>query len=74
MFKDIAAILGDLKNQRKPHGIGVVIVTLLISIFGLIMIWSASMYNARLEGNEYYYVAKQLKYCCSAARSLILFH
>lgn len=63
MLKDIAAILGDLKNQKKrPMDIGVVIITLLISIFGLIMIWSASMYNARIEGDEYYYVAKQLKY------------
>ncbi len=63
MFKDITAMFGDFKNQRKhPMDIGVVIVTLLISVFGLIMIWSASMYNARIEGNEYYYVAKQLKY------------
>jgi cell division protein FtsW (lipid II flippase) len=59
MFRDIAAILGDIKNQRKrPMDIGVVIVTLLIAIFGLIMIWSASMYNARLEGNEYYLCGK----------------
>ncbi len=62
-MKYLAALLSDFKNQRKhPMDWGLVVITLLISVFGLIMIWSASMYNARIEGDEYYYVGKQLKY------------
>ncbi len=63
MFKNIPDILSDIPKQRKmPLDKGIVMLLIFISSFGLIMIWSASMYNAKLEGNEYYYVGKQLIY------------
>ena len=53
---------GMSKQSKKPLDKGVVLLILLISIFGIIMIWSASMYNAKLAGDEFMYVVKQAKY------------
>ncbi len=63
MFRNIPDILGDIPKQRKmPMDKGIITMLVFICAFGLIMIWSASMYNAKLEGNEFYYVGKQLIY------------
>ena len=66
MIEILASIKNIIKNipkqAKKPLDWKVLILVTLICIFGIIMIWSASMYNAKLEGNEFKYVFKQFKY------------
>lgn len=62
-LKDFSNMISDIPNQAKKRmDKGVVVLILFLLCFGLIMIWSASMYNAKLEGDEFYYVRKQLIY------------
>ncbi len=62
-LKDFSNMISDIPNQAKKRmDKGVVVLILFLICFGLIMIWSASMYNAKLEGDEFYYVRKQLIY------------
>ena len=61
--KDIAKTLKNVPNQlKKDMDNSIFIIIFMLTCFGLIMIWSASMYNAKLEGDEFLYVMKQLKY------------
>ena len=61
--KDIAKTAKKVPNQlNKPMDNSIFIIVFMLTCFGLIMIWSASMYNAKLEGDEFLYVMNQLKY------------
>ena len=61
--KDIANTVKNIPNQLKKNmDNSIFIIIFMLTCFGLIMIWSASMYNAKLEGDEFLYVMKQLKY------------
>ena len=61
--KDIAKTVKNVPNQLKKNmDNSIFIIIFMLTCFGLIMIWSASMYNAKLEGDEFLYVMKQLKY------------
>ncbi len=63
MFAGFKPMIGNIPKQaKKPLDRSLVLMVILICVFGIIMIWSASMYNAKLEGNEFKYVAKQAKY------------
>jgi cell division protein FtsW len=65
-FKDFSDMISDIPNQAKKRlDRGVVVLIFFLICFGLIMIWSASMYNAKLEGDEFYYVRKQLIYAAA---------
>ncbi|MCL1913928.1 MAG: putative lipid II flippase FtsW [Eubacteriaceae bacterium] len=64
-FESIKNIVLEMPNQlKKPMDKGIVVLVLLLSCFGLLMIWSASMYNAKLafQNNEFYFVKKQLTF------------
>lgn len=50
---------GIPEQKRKPLDKGVLLSVCTLSVFGIIMIWSASMYNAGLEGDSLYFVRKQ---------------
>ncbi|MDR2519862.1 MAG: putative lipid II flippase FtsW [Eubacteriaceae bacterium] len=62
MVADLADIFREMPLEaKKPMDKGVAFLVALITGFGVLMIWSASMYNAKLSGNEFYYVEKQLQ-------------
>lgn len=56
------AIHNTSSEGKKPFSRSIVMTLIILTCFGLIMIWSASMYNANLEDNAYYYVSRQLIY------------
>ena len=61
--QDIAKTAKNVPNQlHKTMDNSIFIIVFMLTCFGLIMIWSASMYNAKLEGDEFLYVMSQLKY------------
>ena len=73
MLQSILMILADMRNQsRKPMDKGILMLIVLMTCFGMIMIWSASMYNAKLAGNEFYYVAKQFKFAAAGFFLMLL--
>ena len=55
-----------LKNKHKKIGINYVSLllfasTILLAIFGVVMVYSASCYNAELNyGNKFFYMTKQI--------------
>lgn len=62
-LKDFSDMIHEIPNQAKKRlDRGVVVLILFLTLFGLIMVWSASMYNAKIEGDEFFYVRKQLIY------------
>lgn len=64
MLGAIPLIIKDFPRQaKKPVDKSIIFLVVLLTCFGFLMIWSASMYNAKLDtGDEFYYVAKQLEY------------
>jgi cell division protein FtsW len=63
MFEDVVKIIKDIPNQaKKPMDKSIVFLVFMITCFGLVMIWSASMYNAKMGGNEYLFVSKQSQF------------
>ncbi len=63
MFDYLKKAIADIPNQKKkPLDSGILIIVCCLCIFGIIMIWSASMYNAKLSGDEFAYVKKQAIY------------
>ena len=67
MLDNIKKALNDIPAQkRKPFDRSILIIVCCLCVFGIIMIWSASMYNAKLDssiGNdEFYYAKKQLTF------------
>ncbi|MFA0815649.1 MAG: putative lipid II flippase FtsW [Anaerofustis sp.] len=61
--EDLREMLGNVsKEAKKPVDRSIVMTILVLTCFGLIMVWSASMYNANLEDHSYYYVSRQLMY------------
>lgn len=67
MLNDLKNAIADIPNQRKkPFDRSLFMIVCCLCIFGIIMIWSASMYNAKLDSttgyDEFYYVKKQLTF------------
>lgn len=65
MIRNIKRIIADIPIQKKkPLDKGVLLIICGLCVFGIIMIWSASMYNAKLDSatgyDEFYYVKKQI--------------
>jgi cell division protein FtsW len=60
-LKDLANVIKNMpKEAKKPLDRSIVVIIALLTCFGLIMIWSASMYNASIDfGDELYYVKRQ---------------
>jgi len=51
--EDLREMLGNVtKEAKKPVDRSIVMTILVLTCFGLIMVWSASMYNANLEDNS----------------------
>ena len=61
--QDMKEMLHKIPGEaKKPIDRTIVIVIAVLTCFGFIMVWSASMYNANLDDDAYYYVSKQVIY------------
>lgn len=65
MLNNFKSMFADIHNQKKkPFDKSILLIVCGLCIFGVIMIWSASMYKARLDSatgyDEFYYVKKQI--------------
>ncbi|MCL1803118.1 MAG: putative lipid II flippase FtsW [Eubacteriaceae bacterium] len=62
LLSEAMQIVREMPQQaKKPMDKTIVFLLFVLTSFGILMIWSASMYNAKLSGNEFYYVKKQLQ-------------
>ena len=74
MLDNLRKTIADIPNQRKKtFDVGIFIIVCCLCIFGIIMIWSSSMYNAKLSGDEFAYVKKQLLYFAVGLMLMLFF-
>ena len=52
----------DFKSifKIKGYSVPILICVVLLSVFGCVMVYSASYYSAGLNGNQYHYLIKQI--------------
>ncbi|MBE6038102.1 MAG: putative lipid II flippase FtsW [Anaerofustis stercorihominis] len=72
MWHTIPLMIRGMKAEAKKRSdLTIVMLILILLCTGFVMIWSASMYEARLAGNEFSIVTSQIKY---AAVGLVLMY